>query len=264
MHLRLFELAKDYMNGTGRNSNQQQWWGSGYTALRCGTLAYWTFWAGEFWWNSNSRKVTLPSSLHPSSLKVKVHGIFQARILEWVAFPFSRVSSQPRDRTQVSCIAGGFFTSWATREACEADRKTFTQQMPSLNSEKWSILIYEDKGVPSRQVLLDSPKLLHLPCALCCCSVAQSCPTLCVPMDCSTPGFPGLHRLLELAQTPVHWVGDAIQPSRPLSSPSLLAFSLFQHQGLFQWVSSLHQVARILELQLHHQSFQWILRIDFF
>ena len=76
-----------------------------------------------------------------------------------------------------------------------------------------------------------------------CCSVAQSCPTLCDPVDCSTPGFPVLHRLPELAQTQVHWVSDAIQPSHPLSYPSPPAFNLSQHQGLFKWVTSLHQVA---------------------
>jgi len=72
-------------------------------------------------------------------------------------------------------------------------------------------------------------------------SVAQSCLALCDPMDCSTPGFPVLDQLLELAQTHVHPVGDAIQPSYPLLSPSSLAFNLSQHQGLFQWVSSSHQ-----------------------
>ena len=75
-------------------------------------------------------------------------------------------------------------------------------------------------------------------------SVAQSCPTLCDPMDCSRPGFPVLHQLPELTQTHVHWVSDAIQPSHPLSSPSPPAFNLSQHQGLFKWVSSLHQVAK--------------------
>ena len=65
-------------------------------------------------------------------------------------------------------------------------------------------------------------------------SIAQSCPTLCDPMDCSTPGFPVHHQLLELTQTHVHQVGDAIQPSHPLSSPSPPTFSLSQHQGLFQ------------------------------
>ena len=72
-------------------------------------------------------------------------------------------------------------------------------------------------------------------------SVAQSCPTLCDPMDCSTPGFPVLHQLLEFTQTHVHRVGDAIQPSYPLSSPFPPAFNLAQHQGLFHWVNSLHQ-----------------------
>ena len=75
-------------------------------------------------------------------------------------------------------------------------------------------------------------------------------------MDCSTPGFPVHHQLLKLAQTHVHLVGDAIQTSHPLSSPSPHAFSLSQHQGLFQGVSSSHQVAKVLELQLQHQSFQ--------
>ena len=87
-------------------------------------------------------------------------------------------------------------------------------------------------------------------------SVTWSCLTLCDPMDCSTPGFPVHHQLLELPQTHVHWVSDAIQPSHPLLSPSPPAFSLSQHQGLFPWVSSLHQVAKILEFQLQHQSFQ--------
>ena len=80
-------------------------------------------------------------------------------------------------------------------------------------------------------------------------SVGQSCPTLYNPMDSSTPGLPVHHQLPEFTQTHVHWVGDAIQPSYPLSSPSP-AFSLSQHQDLFRWVSSLHQVAKVLEFQL--------------
>ena len=78
---------------------------------------------------------------------------------------------------------------------------------------------------------------------------------LCDPMDCSTPGFPVHHQLLKLAQTHVHRVSDAIQPSHPLSFPSPPALNLPRHQGLFQWVSSSHQVAKVSELQL--QSFQW-------
>ena len=93
-------------------------------------------------------------------------------------------------------------------------------------------------------------------------SVAQSSPTLCDPMDCSTPGFLVLQHLLELAQIHVHRVSDAIQAFHPLSSPSP-AFSLSQHQGLFQWVSSSHQVAKVLELLLQRQSFWWVFRADF-
>ena len=83
-------------------------------------------------------------------------------------------------------------------------------------------------------------------------SVAQSCPTVCDPMNHSTPGLPVHHQLLESTQTHVHWVGDAIQPSHPLLSPSPPALNLSQHQGLFQWVSSSHQVAKVLEFQLQH------------
>ena len=89
---------------------------------------------------------------------------------------------------------------------------------------------------------------------LCPSSVTQLCPPLCNPMDCSTPGFSVHHQHPKLAQIHVHWVGDVIQPSHPLSSPSPLAFNLSQHQGSFQWVSSLHPVAKVLECQ--HQSFQ--------
>ena len=107
-----------------------------------------------------------------------VHGILQARILEWVAFPFSR-SSKLRDRTQFS-------------------------------------------------------------------SVAQSCPTLCDPMNCSMPSLPVHYQLPESTQTHVHRVGDAIQPSHPLSSPSPPALNLSQYQGLFKRVNTLHQVAKVL------------------
>ena len=99
---------------------------------------------------------------------------------------------------------------------------------------------------------------------LCCCSsVTKSCSILCDRMDCSMTGFPVLHYLLEFAQTHVYWVHFVIQPSQPLLPPSLLALNLFHHQGLFQWVGSLHQVAKVLELQFQHQSSQWIVRIDF-
>ena len=91
-------------------------------------------------------------------------------------------------------------------------------------------------------------------------SVAQSRLTLCNPMDC---GFPFHHQLPEPTQTHVHHVSDGIQPSHHLLSPSPPAFNLSQHQGLIQWVGSLHQVTKVLEFQLQHQSFQWIFRADF-
>ena len=87
---------------------------------------------------------------------------------------------------------------------------------------------------------------------------AQSCPclTICDPMDCSTPGLPVHHQFPKFTQTPAHRVGDAIQPSHPLSSPSPPALNHSQHQGLFQEVSSSHQVAKVLECLLQYQSFQ--------
>ena len=94
-------------------------------------------------------------------------------------------------------------------------------------------------------------------------SVAQSCLTLCNTMDCSTPALSVHHKLPEFTQTHIHWVSDAIQSSHPLSSLSPPAFNLSQHQGLFQWVSSSHQVAKVLDFQLQHQFFEWIFRTDF-
>ena len=96
---------------------------------------------------------------------------------------------------------------------------------------------------------------------LCGCLVVKLCPTHWDPTNCSIPGFPALHCLLEFAQTHVHWLSDAIQPSHPLSPPSPPVFNLSQPQSLFQWVSFSHQVAKVLELQ--HQSFWWIFRVDF-
>ena len=133
-----------------------------------------------------------------------VHGVFQARILEWVAMPSCRGSSWPRNRTRESCIGKWILYLWATWEATQTEF----------------------------------------------CSVAQSCPALCNSMDCSTSGFPVLHHLQEFAQTRVQWVDDAIQSSHPLSHSSPPALNVSQDQGLFQWVCSLHQVAKVLELWL--------------
>ena len=122
----------------------------------------------------------------------------------------SRGSSQPRDQTQVSCITGRFFTTWATREA------------PMEHSVQFSHSIVCDSLQPH--------ELQH---------ARPPCPS----------------------PTYVHWVSNAIQPSHPLSSPSP-APTPSQHQGLFQWVNSSHQVAKVLEFQLQHQSFQWTPRTD--
>ena len=146
-----------------------------------------------------------------------VHGIFLARILVWVVISFSRGYSWPWDWTHVTCIAGEFFTAEPSG--------SFVEAFYFVESVQFS-------------------------------SVTQSCLTLCDPMYCSMPGFPVHHQLPKHTQIHIHWVGDVIQPSHSLSSPSPPAFNLSQHQSLFKWVSSLHQVAKVLEFQLQHQSFQ--------
>ena len=100
----------------------------------------------------------------------------------------------------------------------------------------------------------------HLIMVCYCCSVAQLFPTLCNPLNYSTPGLNVPHQLSEFAQVHVHWISDVIQPSHPLMPSSGL--DLLQHQELFQWVISLHQMTKILEHQLQHQSFKWIFRVD--
>ena len=133
---------------------------------------------------------------------------------------------------------------------------------------QWCYLTISSSAAPFsfwRKGLLSCPWLSR-----CCCSITKSCPTLCDPMDCGTPGFPVLHYLSEFAQTHIHWVDDAIQSSHPLlppsptlSPPSPPAVNLSWYQGLFKWVSPSYQVVKVLEFQLQHQSFQWIFRIDF-
>ena len=100
-------------------------------------------------------------------------------------------------------------------------------------------------------------------CWCCGCSVAQSCLTLCNLLDCGTLGLSVPHHLPKFAQVQVHCINDAIQPSHLLMSSSPSAFNLSQLQGLFQWVSCPHQITKILEFQLQHQSFQRVFRVDF-
>ena len=174
----------------------------------------------------------------PKNYSSSVHGILQARILEWIAIPFSRGPSWSRDLIQVSCIADRFFTIW-TISSVQFSRSVVSDSLqPHGLQHAWRAVVH---GVTKNQTWLSDW----------------------TELDCSMTGFPVHHQLPELTQTHVHWVGDAIQPSHPLSSPSLPAFNLPQHQGFSQWVSSLYQVAKVLEFQLQHQSFQWIFRTDF-
>ena len=126
---------------------------------------------------------------------------------------------------------------------------------PSWLSGSWRSFLYSSSVYSCHLFLISSASVQFS-------SVTQSCPTICGPMNHSTPGLPVHHQLLEFTQTHVHWVGDAIQPSHPLLSPSPPVLSLSQHQRLFKWVSSSHQVAKVLEFQLQHPSFQWTPRTD--
>ena len=115
------------------------------------------------------------------------------------------------------------------------------------NSQSLPKLMSIESRMPSNHLILCHPLLLQPSIFPSISSVTQSCPTLCDPMNPSTPGLPVHHKLPEFTQTHIHWVQDAIQPSHPLSSPSPPAFNLTQHWGLFKWVSSSHRVAKVLD-----------------
>ena len=171
----------------------------------------------------NPKDCSLPGS--------SIHGIFQARVLECVAIAFSNL---------------------VIKQQQTPETERFAQCLPQ----------FKIAGLPQRGRWLCRQRgtyaFWHQFS-----SVSQSCLTLCDPTDCSLPGFPVHHQLLELTQTRVHWICDAIQPSHPLSFSSPPTFNLSPHQPLFQWVSSLHQLVKVLEFQLqHHQSFHWIFRTD--
>ena len=176
---------------------------------------------------------------------------------EWVAYPFSSGSSWPRNQTRVSCAAGCFFTNWAIREA----------PIKSLLPNWWERdhNSTEVEQIPSHPffLLFFIPYFIQLN-IYCRVSVqfTQSCLTLCDPMNRSTLGLPVHHQPPEFTQSHVHWVSDAIQPSHPLSSPSPPAPNPSQHQIIFQWVSSSHEVAKVLEFQLQHHSLQRNPRAD--
>ena len=166
-----------------------------------------------------------------------VHGVLQARILEWVAISFSTESSQTRNWTNFSCIDRRILyhcTTWKVEIKWNNVYKIPSTPHPNKSSINSRSLV----GFEYLLALFFSSvqSLSHI--------------QLCDPMNRSTPGLPVHHQLPEFTQTHIHWVSDAIQPSHPLSSPSPPAHNLSQHQRLFQWVNSSHEVAKVLEFQL--------------
>ena len=174
------------------------------------------------------------------------HGIFQARVLQWGATASSGVTWTDR-KSKKLIILKCLFILGNTNEPF-IDQISDVQRKVDFIQLVMTISVAGPRRSSKTSVQFSS--------------VTQSCPILCNPMNRNTPGLPIHHQLLEFTQTHVHRVGDAIQPSHPLLSPSPPALNLFQCQGLFQWVNSSHQVAKVLEFQLHHQSFQWIPRTD--
>ena len=174
-----------------------------------------------------------------------VPGIHQARIPEWVAISFSRGFLDPGSNPHISWTGRQIFYPWVTGKPLlkhslqeKLIPKIFIQCMsfrtiPLHHGQRWSCFS-RVLGAIESLIRLQSHVL---PFSFCCYSVTQSCLTLCNPMDCSMPVFHALYHLLELAQTHVHWVSDAIQPSHPLSFPSPPAFNHSQHQGfLMSWL----------------------------
>ena len=142
-------------------------------------------------------------------------------------------------------------------------KKTYKWPINTWKDAQYYSLLKEWKSKLQWQMQIKTTMLYHPHQSEWWCSVALLCLTLYIPINCIRPGFPVLHYLPEFAQNHVLWISEAIQPSHPLLPPSPLAFSLSWHQGLFQWVGSSYQVARALELQVKHCSFQWIFRVDF-
>ena len=173
-------------------------------------------------------------------------GILQARMLEWVAMPSSRGCPNPGTELRSPTLQMDSLPS-------ESPGKPENSGVGSLSlprgfsrpKKQTGVSCITDNSLPAK--LLRKPLVSWSDQIR---SVAQSCPTLCDPMNCSTPGLPVHHQLPEFTQTHVHQVSCVIQPSHPLSSPSPPAPNPSQHQSLFQWVNSSHEVAKVLELQL--------------
>ena len=166
-----------------------------------------------------------------------IHGIIQARILELVAIPFSRGSSQPRDQTLIFYIAGRFFTLWVTREIKLASSSIGPKNGKTLNTK----LVF-DLLSPCFSIHSGLQISFFLFLLLFSCSVTSNSLW---PFPLSTPGFSVLHCLPGFAQSHIHWVNDAIQPSHTLLLPSPSAHNLSNHQGIFQWVDSSYSLVYI-------------------
>ena len=175
---------------------------------------------------------TLCNPIDGSPPSSSVPGILQARILEWVAISFSNACMHAKSLQLCLTLCNPMDSS---------PPGSSVHGILKARILEWIAISFSNVQFSS---------------------VAQSCPTLCNPMNCSTPGLPVHHQLPEFTQTHVHRISDAIRPSHPLSSPSPPAPNPSQHQGLFQWVNSSHEVAKVLEFQLQHQSFQWTSRTD--
>ena len=158
---------------------------------------------------------------------------------------------------QFSSVVQSCLTLWDPMD-CSTPGLSVHYQLPEFTQTH--VHWVSDAIQPSHPLSSPSPPTFSLSQHQSVSSVAQSCLTLCDPMDCSTPGLSVHDKFLEFTQTHVQCVCGAIQPPHPLFSPSPPAFNLSQHQGLFKWVSSSHQVAKVLEFQ--HQSFQWIFRTE--
>ena len=173
---------------------------------------------------SRSTRVQLCNPIDGCPPGSAVPGILQARTLEWVSFPSPMHESE----------------KWKWSHSVVSDSSPPHGLQPTRLLHPWDFP-GKSTGVGCHFLLRNAVSVS---------SVSQSCLTLCVPMNRNTPGLPVHHQLPELTQTHVHQVGDAIQPSHPLSSPSPPAPNPSQHQGLFQWVNSSHEVAKVLEFQL--------------
>ena len=174
-------------------------------------------------------------------------------------FIFHRVHLY-REISHINCLITLRYRVYATLQSVHG----VTKSQSSLATKQWQQVVYRkvyEKGSKCLTYsLLTVFKLMSG--ILQFSSVAHSCLTLCNPMNRSTPGLLVYYQLPEFTQTHVHWVGDAIQSSQPLLSPSPPAANPSQHLGLFQWVNSSHEVAKVLDFQLQHQSFQWTPRTD--